>query len=247
MLSDILRVGDKVDIRILQEVLKGYDLSDKMHIFKSKLHDITSEDEIIIAMPMESSKVVLLPMDIRYDLCFYSQKGLFNCTAVIKDRFKDNNLFEIVMKLTSPLQKYQRRKFYRMECLVDFGYYVIEDPRELEMKDASEAHEYHIKQYPEDAMKLGTIVDISGGGVRVITNDKMPKEADLLLFFRVNAEGTDYNFTTFARVISTGESEKLEKKYESRIEYMKMNNLDKERIVKYVFQVEREKRRNQNK
>ena len=200
-----------------------------------------------MAMPIESSKVILLPMDIRYDLCFYTKKGLYNCTAVIKDRVKDNNLYEIIMTLTSTLQKYQRRKFYRMECLVDFGYLVINDPRELEIKDALEAKEYHSNNYPEEAMKLGTIVDISGGGIRAITDEKMPKEADLLIFFRVNLEGADCNFTSFAKVISTGESEHQDKKYESRIEYLKMNSKDREKIVKYVFQVEREKRRNQNK
>ncbi len=247
MISDILGIGDKVEIRILQEVLRGYELSEKAHIFKSQLHDIISEDEVVLAMPMEAAKVILLPMDVRYDICFYTKKGLYNCTATIKDRYKEDNLYEIVMTLTSQLQKYQRRKFYRLECLVDFTYYILKDPDEIAMEDPYAAHEHHLKKYPQEERKTGVIVDISGGGVRTVTPDFIPKGTELLLFFKIVMDDLEYAFSTFAHVVDGKLIENQTDKYESRMEYKKIHKNERERIVKYIFKEEREKRQNQKK
>lgn len=247
MLSDIITIGDKVEIRILQEVLRGYEVSEKAHIFKSQLHDIISEDEIVLAMPMEAAKVILLPMDVRYDVCFFTKKGLYNCTATIKDRYKEDNLYEIVMTLTSQLQKFQRRKFYRLECLVDFTYYILQDEEEIGMNDPYAAHEHHLKNYPSDERKTGIIVDISGGGVRTITPDNLPKGTELLLFFQIIMDDMEYSFSSFAHVVKSNLLDKQTNRYESRIEYKKIHKNERERIVKYIFKEEREKRQNQKK
>ena len=247
MLSEILTLGDRVEIRILQEVIRGYEVSEKAHIFRSQLHDIVTEDEIVLAMPMEAAKVILLPMDVRYDITFFTAKGLFNCTGVIKDRYKDGNLFEIAMTLTSQLEKYQRRKFFRLECLVDFSYYILEDPEEKNMSDPYEAHEYHLRHYPQDERKTGIIVDISGGGVRAMTAQDLPKDSDILLFFQMILDDNEYSFSSFGHVVKSNLAEGSNNRYEARIEYKKIDKKERERIIKYVFKEEREKRQNQKK
>jgi c-di-GMP-binding flagellar brake protein YcgR len=247
MLSDIIEIGDKVEIRILQEVIRGYEVSEKAHIFKSQLHDIVNEDEIVLAMPMEAAKVILLPMDVRYDITFFTDKGLFNCTGVIKDRYKDGALYEIAMTLTSQLEKYQRRKFFRLECLVDFSYYILRDPEEINMEDPYAAHEYHLRHFPEEERKTGVIVDISGGGIRVITAECIPAETDILLFFQVLMDDNEYSFSSFGHVVKSNLAENSNNRFEGRIEYRKIDKKERERIVKYVFKEEREKRQNQKK
>ena len=248
MLSDIIGIGDKVEIRILQEVLQGYEVSEKSHFYITKVHDVLSDDEVVLAMPMAAGgKVILLPMDIRYDICFYTKKGLYHCTAVIKDRYKIDALYELVISLTSPLQKYQRRKFYRIECMIDFRYYIVDDPKELAIEDVLEAYEYHIKNNPNDNMKHGTIVDISGGGIRSVIDHTIPKDEKILLFFNVSVDGLECKFGTFARVVTAQKIEHLEDKYEVRMEFLKMDRKEQEKIVRYVFQEERTMRQNQKK
>ena len=247
MIADILKVGDRVEIRILQEVLRGYDLSEKKHIYISKLYDIISEDEIVIAMPVEATRVILLPRDVRYDLIFYTKKGLFNCSGEVKGRYKEGALYSLAMALTSPLQKLQRRKFFRLDCLVDFTYYVLYDEEEKSLKDPYEAHEYHLRHFPEEFRKKGTIVDISGGGIRAITTERLPEDGVILLFFRVFVDNSEYAFSTFARVIKSAALENNPHRFQSGLEYRNMSNKDRERIVRYVFQEERSKRSNQKK
>ncbi len=247
MLTDVLKVGDKVEIRILQEVLKGYAVSDKMHIYRSKIFDIMSEDTLLIAMPVEASRVILLPKDIRYDLSFFAEKGLYNCSAEVTGRFKEGNLYSVAMKVISPLKKLQRRKFFRLDCLVDFSYYVLYDEEEKENGDPYIAHETHLRRYPEDNRKTGVIVDISGGGIRTITTEELPKDGDLLVFFRVNMGDVEIPFVTYAHVVKSKILDAHSRRYESGLEYWNMEEKVRESIVRYVFQEERNKRSNQKK
>lgn len=247
MLTDVLQVGDRVEIRILQEVLKGYKVSGKPRVFISKIFDIPSETDVILAMPVESSKVILLPKDVRYDLSFYSKKGLFNCTAEVKGRYKEGHVYSLAMSITSPLQKLQRRKFFRLDCLMDFTYYVLYDDEEKEMTDPYEAHEYHLRHFPDEGRKKGTIVDISGGGIRTVTDEPLPIDGELLVFFRVAMDNMEYAFCSFAYVVKCREQEKNRHHYESGLEFKKLDKNERERIVKYIFQEERSKRQNQKK
>ena len=70
-------------------------------------------------MPMEQGKVILLPVDGEYNLCFYTQSGLYQCLARVIDRYKSDNIFVLVMELTTDIRKYQRREYYRLNCVLD--------------------------------------------------------------------------------------------------------------------------------
>ncbi len=247
MITDVLKVGDKVEIRVLQEVLRGYEVSDKMHIYRSKIFDITGEDEIVMAMPVEASKVILLPKEIRYDLSFFAEKGLYNCSAEVKGRYKEGNLYSVSMRLLSPLKKLQRRKFFRLDCLVDFSYFVLYDEEEKNLADPYAAHEYHLRRYPDDNRRTGVIVDISGGGIRTITTEQLPMDGEILAFFRVNMGGIELPFVTFAHVVKNKVLDTHPRRYESGLEYRRIDERIREAIVRYVFQEERNKRSNQKK
>jgi hypothetical protein len=81
--------------------------------------DVTSDDRIEVLMPFERGKIVLLPVDGEYSLCFYSTKGLFQCFAKIVDRYRSDNMYILVLDLTSELSKLQRREYYRFSCALE--------------------------------------------------------------------------------------------------------------------------------
>ena len=89
--------------------------------YQSKVLDILSEDRIEILMPMEKARVITLPVDGEYDLYFFTEMGLYQCYARIADRYKEGNVFVLVMDLTSNLRKYQRREYYRLSCALEMA------------------------------------------------------------------------------------------------------------------------------
>ena len=66
----------------------------------SQVYDILSEDEMKIAMPIVDGRVIPLPVNGRYDLCFYTSGGLYQCKATITDRYKEGGLFVLQIEIT---------------------------------------------------------------------------------------------------------------------------------------------------
>ena len=118
MLSKYVKVGDKLELESIEDNSEKDELIDKKN-YRSQVYDIVSEDQIKIAMPMEQGKVVLLPVDGEYNICFYAQSGLYQCLARVIDRYKTDNIFILVMELTTDIRKYQRREYYRLNCVLD--------------------------------------------------------------------------------------------------------------------------------
>ena len=57
--SDIIRIGDKIDIRVLQEVEQAEKTDVTVKTYKSKVLDFCSNGNMEIAMPMEAGKLVM--------------------------------------------------------------------------------------------------------------------------------------------------------------------------------------------
>jgi c-di-GMP-binding flagellar brake protein YcgR len=107
-------------------------------------------------MPMEKTKLILLPIDGSFDLCFYTDSGLYQCFAKVIDRYKSNNVYVVVMELTSNLRKFQRREYYRFSCGLEMHSRQME-PEEIK---AIDQNEFYIA--PGLPVKRSLIINISG-------------------------------------------------------------------------------------
>ena len=78
MFSKFISVGDKIE---LQAVARENDEQPGMagKVYNSTVYDIQSEDTIEITMPIEKTKLILLPVDSEFDMVFYGASGLFQC------------------------------------------------------------------------------------------------------------------------------------------------------------------------
>ena len=109
MLADYISPGDRVELKATGKIWMDNDARTRQ-IYMSKVMDITSDDRIEVLMPYERGRLVLLPVDGEYSLCFYSTKGLFQCYSRIVDRYRSDNMYVLVLDLTSQLQKLQRKE-----------------------------------------------------------------------------------------------------------------------------------------
>lgn len=118
MLSKFIAIGDRIELQSIERGLGGQ-AETELKTYRSTVHDILSEDTMEIIMPMEHTKLVLLAVDSEYDLIIYGANGLYQCYARIADRYKSNNVYILVVELTTNLRKYQRREFYRFSCALE--------------------------------------------------------------------------------------------------------------------------------
>lgn len=236
MLSKFVSIGDKLELETIEK-LNDSENSQGRKNYRSQVYDIVSEDQIKIAMPMEQGKVILLPVDGEYNICFYTSTGLYQCLARVIDRYKSDNIFILVMELTTDIRKYQRREYYRLNCVLDMKC------REISETDINGFNE-RVRFIDTDiTFNNGLMVDISGGGARFISRTRYPKNANILFVFSLYVSGKLTEYKLVGRVLLSELLENREDEYEHRIQFVNIMNDDRESIIRYIFEEERKIRR----
>ena len=237
MLSKYVKVGDKLELESIDDGTTN-DLSEKKN-YRSQVYDIVSEDQIKIAMPMEQGKVILLPVDGEYNMCFYSQSGLYQCLARVVDRYKSDNIFILVMELTADIRKYQRREYYRLNCVLDMKVREMSTAKKSPMGDREQVYFMDT----DITFNNGTMVDISGGGARFISKIRYPKGCNIQFAFELFVSGKLTEYKLLGRVLYSEELESRPGSYEHRIQFINIMNDERESIIKFIFEEERKIRR----
>lgn len=243
MNSNIINVGDKVDIRILQQVERE-DPSDIIpKVYKSSVQDLRSNGLFEIAMPIYGGKMVLLSVGIRYECVFYTRKGLYRCIVQVKERYKSEGLYMLLMEPKTPLEKFQRREYFRFECAMDIDYCKI-TAEEAGIEKIENLKEKHFSSQPDAVMNKGIAVDLSGGGIRFVAEEEGKKGE--YIFLSIFLRSTDVNqlLEFSGRVLSCKriERERGEKRYEYRVQFLTKDQKKREIIIKYIFEQERKNR-----
>ncbi len=237
MLSKFVATGDKIEIKPVDKKW-GEQEDGSPKVYHSSVHEIMSEDSMEIIMPMEQSKLILLPVDSEHDLIIYGATGLYQCTVRIIDRYKSNNVYILVVELTSNLRKYQRREFYRFSCALEMC------SRNLEEEEihAIESKVPYTLQ-PGLPLKRSIIVDISGGGLRFMSEQKY--EIDSLVFcsYYLLSDGKRKKYEIIGKVLAVKELENRRGTYEHRIQYYNLDKETREKIIRFIFDEERKERK----
>ena len=209
------------------------------HIYMSKVMDITSDDRIEILMPFDRGKIVLLPVDGEYSLCFYSNKGLYQCFAKIVDRYRSDNIYVLVMDLTSTLSKLQRREYYRFSCALQLS-------SKLCTKEEQEEFEREKKfpVDPETGLQKSVVVDISGGGLRFVANFRYEEGSTIYCSYRLPGANTK-SYEMISTVLKVKEIESRPGLFEHRIQYIVIDENSREDIIHFIFEEERKIRKKQ--
>lgn len=241
MLSKYIMPGDKVELAAVHK--KKYEDSDgTSRVYLSKVSDIVSEERLEIIMPMEKTKLVLLPLDGEYEICFYAKAGIFECTARVIERYKTEGLYILLFELTSNLRKNQRREFYRFNCVLDIR------SRKLTEEEASFGINKGMRtqeeiELLESSLQKGVVVDISGGGLRFVSADNYEPEDMIYMTFSLPIKGIEKNYELVGKVLYENELENRKGQFEHRVQYAYIHNKDREEIIRYIFEEERKNRK----
>jgi len=232
MISKYVSVGDRIDIETIINSKKDVETSERK-IYRSQVFDIDSEDRIKVGMPMEQGKLVLLPVDEEFNLCFYTPSGLFQCLGRVSERYKTDRIYVLVFDLTTDIRKYQRREYYRLNCVLNMKSTMINE------KDIS--HFSEKVQFIDTDLTFdnGTMVDISGGGARFISKVRYPKDCNILFAFDLFVNNQLTSYKLLGKVLVSQEIANREGEYEHRVCFVNIMNDDRESIIKYIFEEER--------
>ncbi len=232
MISKFLSPGEKLELQMLEHARQDND--ENKRIYYSQINDILSEDRLEISMPMEKSKLILLPVDTEYDMTIYTAQGLYQCFVRVVDRYKSDNMYLLVVELTSNLRKNQRREYYRFSCALEMCSRNLE---EEEIQAIESKVPYAL--VPGLPLKRSVIADISGGGLRFLSNQKYEPNSLLYCSYHLVVNNVRKLYEVVGKVLYVREMENRPGVFEHRVKYINMEEEKREEIIKFIFQEER--------
>lgn len=219
MIHSSVHLGDKVELTKKTKSLDG-----ETHY--SMIYEIIDEQNLLIQAPIEGGKIIPLETGVIYYICINTQRGLFRSEAELSKRIKEDKLHLLEMQLLSPMTKYQRRQYYRMNCILNFSY-----------------RSYLPEENDKEIWHNGTLLDISGGGIRFSTNELVEKDKTIKCYLKLHMQGSYIDLYCDGLVIQCKEVEQGVNNYQTRVRFIEMPLDDREKIIKFIFEEERIKRK----
>ncbi len=211
-----IELGNKV------ELVTEVTLDNKQDVYNSKIQEIKEDGTVVILAPIEAGRIIPLDLNHKYGMCVYTPKGLYRCEVRVIKRTKSEKLYLISLEIMTSLQKYQRRQFYRMNCMLTFQY----------------------KDDETDTWNEGIILDISGGGMRFTSNSGLELKKTLITHLKLNLGDVEEEELFLSASIIGSDKTKLDQTvYENRVEFDHIDNYEREVIIKFIFEEERKRRK----
>ncbi len=242
-------IGDKIELEHLKSAT-GRALSDKK--YGSKLLDYDNVRTAKIAMPLHEGRVIPLEVGDEYTICFFTTAGLYQCIAQITGRSIENNVYVLMVEFITALKKFQRRGFYRLDCLFPIRQREISEEErilaERLIRNNFETEEDRFKCKAElkkisPEWKEAMVSDISGGGIRFHGSEARKEDEIIEIFLPLSMKEELIPIKVKMRVISCSENANSKVSFEVRGEFIDLDESMRELIVKYVFEEQRKRLR----
>lgn len=242
-------VGDRIE---LTHVSSATHRTLSENNYNSQLLDFDETGMAKLSMPIFENRVIPLEVGDEYQLCFYTESGLYQCRGRVEKRYKEKNMYMMDMRFLSGLKKFQRRNYYRLNCDMDIEYRTLEPEEQRMLQQLADKWpttkdlEKGIVE-PLDPMEFtwneGTVADLSGGGVRFRCKDEIPAGTVIEIIVHLSFQNGNMPIHFLLRIISCESAEIDRKTYEIRGMFEYLNEREREIIVQYVFQEQRRRMR----
>jgi len=152
----------------------------------------------------------------------YEKDGkLYTFVSEALDRRLEGNIHILQIRPLSEEEQIQRRYFFRFKCVRDVEYRMFAD------RDSGEEE--------RGDFKVGITKDISGGGICLCTDSK--PEIGWFVEGRLKIHQVIPFIGRVVRVINVNDRGRYN--YEVGIEYIEITNMNRERIISYIFEEQR--------
>ena len=244
-MNQVFEIGDRIEITHRNSSMNRK-TSDKK--YASRVLDFDEIRTAKIAAPIQDGHLVPLTVGDDYDLCFFTKAGLYQCVARVKKRYVEKHVSLVEVLFVTDFQKYQRRKFYRLECMFGIKYRRI-SREEIRLQGLLEADNFEtvaeknkceedLKALPKN-WKDATITNLSGGGLRFHANEEFDRDEPLQLMLPLSLQSGVVPMKFDAQVIICDRSPNSAMSYDTRCEFVSIRDKEREMIVKYVFEEQR--------
>ena len=254
MANEVINIGCKIEIRAENRRLMT-EKTNEPEVYISQFLQWLDTNVAVIVVPTFKGYLVPLRVDEVYDLQFVTKSGLYRCRGKIMKRMKTaNNIATAVVKFVSALEKFQRRQYFRMNCIMSMNYSVLSDVQKELYKEKKRALSLEQKMAIEKKLESqemdfqkAVVLDISGGGMRF--NSAVQQEAgDICLLQPALPEMIRKRIPyLFGKILSSTRIPNRDPiTYDNRVLFVEITPSEQEQIITYIFKEERDKRKRES-
>jgi c-di-GMP-binding flagellar brake protein YcgR len=226
----------KIGTRLELELING--LGEKIgQTYISQIIDIKG-DNIVIAVPIRESRVLFIPIGSKARMYFFHNKyGLLSLEIKLDSKTTVDNIQCIIAHAEGPIEKIQRRKYYRLDCNLPVNYRICRED-ETQESLASEIRKPVEKDVLESEFKKGLTKNLSGSGLCIVIDEKIDKDSMLEVF--VWMDETNYIRTVCSIMRISEVITPRDKKHDIGLHILSITERGQNLIIKYVFEKQKE-------
>lgn len=235
MVDELISLGNKIDLRQIENRMPGDDTEPDIRVYKSQVLDIDEKAGILqAAMPIFEGHLIPLEIGTTYDAFFQTSKGLYRTICQVVGRSKEEKIYIVQLKLISELVKFQRREYFRLDTNIEVTSCQLTDN---ELKTFM----FHkiIPEKFDNTMVNGIIIDISGGGARVLSKAVYTKNSIIVLEFDLMNDFALNHIAILGKVIACEKNQNKPELNEIRIQFKWIPKTVREVIVKNILEEQR--------
>lgn len=249
MANDVIQIGNRIEMKLASRSMTTEE-TEKTYV--SQFLQWEDGNIAVIAVPTYKGHLVPLRIEAVYELDFYTKNGLYRCKGKIMKRTKtSNNIAVAEVQFVSALEKFQRRQYYRMDCMMNMTYAVLsEEQYELfkEKKLCLSQEQKQIVDKKLESHKLvyekAIVLDLSGGGMRF--NASVQHNPGAVVMMQISFPEVVRKKVPFllGRIVASRKiTNKMPEAFDTRIEFTNITSAEQEQIITYIFREERDKRK----
>jgi c-di-GMP-binding flagellar brake protein YcgR len=215
LIKSVLQVGDKI------EVVTNYGHASKEKSSYSLVQDIPDNSSLLITLPMAAGHSVMLEPGQIVRINFFRSDGEFYFSARVVERIKLESFLLVRIVQVSPLERLQRRNFFRFKTILPVLFRFVENNE------------------PKSIYYKGHAKDISGGGIRLYTEKFIPISSHIECKIKMdNAQEIVLN----GKVLRVRKVQDAEKQYDIGICFVDIPEKIRDRIISFIFEEQRQLR-----
>lgn len=214
--------GTKLELEVFDDIGEKIDI-----VFVSEFEWSDEEETAVIAAPIYEGVVYPVRIGAQLNAFFYRKADAFRFSAEVVERGIIDNIALLKVNIKSAIFKIQRREFFRFEFSLPVKY------REVNSLNP---------EYNEKIHFIKTITkDLSGGGISIYAMEKVEMNKIVEIELEVLEKKVIKFFGKIVRVSKLEYENKFT--YDLGVCFRKIENRDKEAIIKRIFQEQRKLRK----
>lgn len=213
------------------------------------------EQTFTIEEPLNEGRALNMPPQSSWQFCLLGSDAVYFFTARVAGMKQEDGGVSYRIEWPDRVQRQQRRRHVRVRCHHTILYWLWEEveqspegtPHQAEKnpdlwEDAQWLREYLARLNEEVPPRNAFTLDLSGGGMRLVSLDKLDRGQRLLLKLVLD-EGSDFQLLLIEAMVVRVMPLEIGgwKRYRIGVEFVNLDEKVQERLIAYIFRLMRRK------